>query len=376
MSDRRRVAIIGAGLGGTTLANLLQDEDFEVRIYEQAPRFAKLGYGIDLSANAMRVMRHIGLEERLPIQGLRPISRVNLEWDTGRMMYDQPVTEWHKTYGFDLIVPRGDLHGALLSGLNPETVEWGKKLVSIDDGGGSPRVEFADGTSAEADIVVGSDGVNSRVRELLLGPTPASFGNVVVYRGALPTSIEMADTIKWWGEGRYFIAYYLTAARNSLCIISGVKADSWDMSVSSVPVTVEETHEAFAGFHSDVHAIIASGSGFSKWPLLVRDPLSLWSRGNIVLMGDACHPMKPHMGQGAAMAMEDAAMLTRCLAHEADHRRAFDLYRSLRIDRTSAIQKESNKNTWMRTEMDPGWVYGYDIFDVPLSPVANEGKFS
>jgi 6-hydroxynicotinate 3-monooxygenase len=105
----------------------------------------------------------------------------------------------------------------------------------------------------------------------------------------------------------------------------------------------------------------------SKWPLLERKPLPLWSKGRLVMLGDACHPMKPHMGQGAGMAIEDAAVLVRCLEVTGDDPgRAFPLYRETRIARASKVQQVSHDNTWMHHPHDVGWVFGYDAMSVPL----------
>lgn len=373
---RAEVAIVGGGLGGTTLATLLQGSGYGVKIYEQSPQIVKLGFGIDLSANAMRVMFRIGLEDRLPRPGLMPTKRHNRVWDSGEMLYDQPVLDWHRTYGRDLVMTRADLQTALIGGLQPGTIELGKRLQTIDDGGRRPRLTFADGTSAEADFVVGADGVNSRIRELLLGPTPPIFSGVVAFRAAFPTSrldgLRVADSTKWWGEDRHFIIYYLSGARDIICVISGSREASWDMSISSLPATIDEVRRTYTGFHQEVQLVINAAPEFSKWPLFVHDPLPIWSRGRIVMLGDACHPMRPHMGQGAAMAMEDAVMLVRCLEAESDLGNAFERYRINRIERTSAIQQESQKNTWMKYEMDPGWVYGYDVFAAPLLPLRAE----
>jgi 6-hydroxynicotinate 3-monooxygenase len=269
---------------------------------------------------------------------------------------------------------RADLQTALIAGLQPETIELGKRLLNIDDNGSRPRMTFADGTTAEADFVVGADGVNSRIRELLLGPTPPVFSGVVAYRSAFSTSRlsgrQFADSTKWWGEDRHFIIYYLSGARDIICVITGAREKNWDVSVPSLPATVDEVRQTYVGFHEEVQSVIDAAPEFSKWPLFVRDPLPLWSRGKIVLLGDACHPMRPHMGQGAAMAMEDAVMLVRCLKAESSLQNAFERYRINRIDRTSAIQQESQKNTWMKYEMDPGWVYGYDVFYLPLQPLS------
>jgi 6-hydroxynicotinate 3-monooxygenase len=126
--------------------------------------------------------------------------------------------------------------------------------------------------------------------------------------------------------------------------------------------------EAFAGWHPDIQHLIDVSPSISKWPLLERDPLPLWSRGRMVLLGDACHPMKPHMAQGAAMAIEDAAMLTRCLDEVgvSDYTNAFALYEANRSTRASKVQLVSHNNTWLRTNEDPAWCFGYDVYEIPL----------
>jgi 6-hydroxynicotinate 3-monooxygenase len=117
-----------------------------------------------------------------------------------------------------------------------------------------------------------------------------------------------------------------------------------------------------------VQALINGSTEISKWPLLERDPLPLWSRGRIVLLGDACHPMKPHMAQGAAMAIEDAAMLTRVFQQVGldDHEAAFRLYEDNRAERAGRVQLVSHNNTWLRTNENPDWCFGYDVFSEPL----------
>jgi 6-hydroxynicotinate 3-monooxygenase len=125
---------------------------------------------------------------------------------------------------------------------------------------------------------------------------------------------------------------------------------------------------SFEGYHPIIQALIESTDEVTKWPLFNRNPLPLWSKGRLVLLGDACHPMKPHMAQGAAMAIEDAAMLTRCLQETGvtDFRTAFGLYETNRRDRATRVQSVSNANTFLLKQEDPAWVYGYDIYAEPL----------
>jgi 6-hydroxynicotinate 3-monooxygenase len=117
-----------------------------------------------------------------------------------------------------------------------------------------------------------------------------------------------------------------------------------------------------------IEALIDSTETVTKWPLFNRNPLPIWSRGRLVMLGDACHPMKPHMAQGAAMAIEDAAMLTRCLLETglSDYETAFRLYEVNRRDRATQVQNVSNANTFLLHQEDPSWVYGYDVYAEPL----------
>jgi 6-hydroxynicotinate 3-monooxygenase len=153
--------------------------------------------------------------------------------------------------------------------------------------------------------------------------------------------------------------------------VTGVPEAVWPAGASFLSSTREEMRAAFAGYEPLVQDIIETCHDVSKWPFLTRKPLAFWSHGRMVLLGYACHPMKPHMAQGAAMAIEDAAMLTRCLCDIGVDRfeAAFDLYRANRMDRASQVQTVSNANTWLRTNEDPDWVYGYDSFEVPLREV-------
>src|SRR5690606_150224 len=124
---------------------------------------------------------------------------------------------------------------------------------------------------------------------------------------------------------------------------------------------------ACEGFHPEVQQVIRAATNITKWPMLERKPFRPWSKGRVVLLGDACHPTTPHMGQGAGMAFEDAVVLFRCVNEAAgDWGAAFARYEEARFERTARIQRESHENEWTRTGMDAGWLYGYDAFSVPL----------
>jgi salicylate hydroxylase/6-hydroxynicotinate 3-monooxygenase len=167
------------------------------------------------------------------------------------------------------------------------------------------------------------------------------------------------------------VIYYVTADCDEIYFVTSVpeKAEWMTRESWSAKGDLEELRAAYAGFHPEVQAVLNACPEVYKWALLERDPLPRWSEGRVALLGDACHPMTPYMAQGAASAMEDAVVLTRCLEHAAgeDLPRAFQLYEATRKPRASAIQSNSSKNTWLKGDTDPAWVYGYDATSAPLA---------
>jgi 6-hydroxynicotinate 3-monooxygenase len=373
-----RIAIVGAGLGGITAAIMLQRAGFPVQIYEQAPEIARIGAGIQLGANVMRVMRALGLADRLYDIGLVPDTYQSREWDTGRVLFDIPVQEWAGRYGLpNLIMHRGDLQAQMAAALAPGTVAFDKHLLGLQDNG--RRMVFADGSVVDADIVIGADGVDSRVREVLYGAEKPTYTGVVAYRAIFPTALLRerrldVDMTKWWSddrhpalEDRHFIIYHLTKRRDEVYFVTGSPFPHWEDGIASIPVEMAEIRECYAGFHPNVLKVIDACPQASKWPLLIRPPLPRWSEDAVVLLGDACHPMRPHMGQGANMAIEDGVVLARCLvACDGDRDGAFPLYEATRKARATRVQSESNINVWFKYPTDPSWVFDYDPLTVPL----------
>ncbi|WP_277753896.1 FAD-dependent monooxygenase [Muricoccus nepalensis] len=371
-----RIAIVGAGLGGIAAALLLRQEGFEATLYEQAPAFARLGAGIHVGPNVMKIMRRLGLEPAMEAMGSHPDYWYSRNWDDGAVLAQIPLGDYaRRAYGASyLTVHRGDFHRLMVDAAPAGALRYDKRLVALEDRGPDVALRFADGTEAVADIVIGADGVNSVMREHMLGAEAPRYTGYVGHRAVFPASalarfgMPFDQCVKWWSEDRHMMVYYVTERQDEYYYVTGVPQAEWDMTKAWVPSSQEEMREAFAGYHPMVQALIDACTEITKWPLLERDPLPLWSRGRLVMLGDACHPMKPHMAQGAAMAIEDAAMLARALTvvGAEDHETAFALYRANRIERASRVQKVSHDNTWLRDNEDPSWVFGYDVFTVPL----------
>lgn len=371
------IAIVGAGIGGLAAAALLQRAGHAVRVYEQAPRFARVGAGIQMAPNAVKVLRGLGIEARVRRTAFQSDVALSREWNTGEVTGTLKLgREVEERFGAPyLYLHRGDLHEAIQAIVPAGIVHLGMKLVGFEQDAKSVALAFANGAKVRADMVIGADGVHSLVRETLLGPEAPRFTGRVAYRTTYPASRLGATRImpartKWWGPDRHMVVYYVTAALDELYFVTSVpESAAWITPESwSSKGDLDALRAAYAGFHPEVQAVLAACPEVYKWAIFERDPLPRWFEGRAVLLGDACHPMTPYMAQGAASALEDAAVLARCLqGAELDGlEAAFGLYEATRKPRASQIQAGSSANTWLRRDTDPGWVYGYDACTAPL----------
>jgi 6-hydroxynicotinate 3-monooxygenase len=365
------IAIIGAGLGGAAAGALLQHAGFNVQIFEQAPSFSRLGAGIHMGPNVLKIFQRIGMDQKLIDISSTPAYWFSRDGLTGDYLSRIPLEGYGATY---CTVHRGDLSALQMDTMTPGTVQFNKRLTRLEDNGSDVYLEFQDGTSARATIVIGADGINSRVRETLLGAEKPHYSGWVGHRAMISAEklkkfdLTFEDCVKWWGPDRHMMVYYTTSRRDEYYYVTGVPHPAWEFDGAFVQSSREEMSEAFAGYHPVIQALIEATDDVTKWPLFNRNPLPLWSQGRMVLLGDACHPMKPHMAQGAAMAIEDAAMLARCLEETGpqDYATAFRLYEASRRDRATQVQTVSNANTFLQTQEDPSWVYGYDVYAEPI----------
>jgi salicylate hydroxylase/6-hydroxynicotinate 3-monooxygenase len=222
--------------------------------------------------------------------------------------------------------------------------------------------------------VVAADGVHSLVKDLLFGGEQASFTGRIAYRTTFPAGLlggyEVDDCTKWWGEDRHIVVYYVRPDRSEVYFVTSQPEPGFTVESWSAKGDMRTLRAAFEGFHPQVQHVLAACPDVHKWALADRDPLEKWHDRNVTLLGDACHPMTPYMAQGAAMALEDAAVLSRLVA-EADSRAGIaDAFRRLeatRKPRTSKVQLTSRTNTWLRDKTDVDWVYGYNPWTTPLA---------
>ena len=372
MDKTTRIAILGAGLAGLTAAGLLQRAGFTVAVYEQSPGFSRIGAGIILGANVAKVLRRLDLEHGLATTGIRPDAFISRAWDTGETTYELTFDAACEAR-FDgpfVNIHRADLHALLQSALLPGTIRYGHRIEGIDETAKGVTLSFDNGATVEADIAIGGDGIRSKVREIMLGVEEPRFIGRIAPRAVFPADRikgePIRDCTKWWAPDRHVLAYYMTARRDEVYVMAAIPAERWDGDGTPVRGNRDEFIASFDGFHPDLLRAAEAATDVTVWPILDRPRNDTWSKGRVVLMGDACHPVRPFMAAGGAMSIEDAAVLSRCIAAFDDPATAFARYEAVRIPRVAEVQRISIENTWMHGATETDWFFAYDPCIVPL----------
>lgn len=354
MSTGKTVAIVGGGIGGLAAALSLLKRGIDVTVYEQAPQLREVGAGIQISSNGTRVLYALGLEEALKRVQVLPSKRQIRHWSTGETWnWFELGAATRERYGTPhVMLHRGDLHGLLAEAvqqLKPDAVRLDKRCSEASESNGAAVVRFEDGTGVRAAYVVGADGIHSRVRACLFGPDKPLFTGCVAWRGLvpmdkLPAHIAQMLGTNWLGPHGH-VLHYPVRRGEIMNFISFVERDDWQVESWVTAGTTDELANDFRGWHEDVHTIIGHIETPYKWAMMVRGPMPAWSRGRITLLGDACHPTLPFLGQGGVMAIEDGYILAACLAKHFDAPdQAFARYEAIRRERTAAVVRKSHEN--------------------------------
>ncbi|MDB5651974.1 MAG: hypothetical protein JWL62_3494 [Hyphomicrobiales bacterium] len=369
------VAIIGAGMGGLAAAATLRSVGIDVQVYEQAQAFSRLGAGIQQGPNSVKVLRHMGLEGRLRDLAFRPESTKYRNATTGELLWERVQgDEYEEKYGApQLLLHRADLHDALASVVPDEVVHRSKKLIGFRQDDAGVDLSFANGSTARCDCMIAADGVHSLVRERLLGPEKPRYTGRVAYRTAFPASLlnglEIDGSTKWMAADRHIVIYYINPRRDEIYFVTSTPEPTFDVESWSSTGNMDDLRGEYKGFHSTVRSVLEACPQAHKWALVERDPLTSWTEGRVALLGDSCHPMTPYMAQGASTAIEDAAVLARCLSGVGKDRvaGALRIYEGTRKPRTSWIQASSSTNDIARFRKEQDAVYGYDAWATPLA---------
>ena len=317
-----RVAIIGGGIGGLTAANALSRAGIEVAVYEAAAELKEIGAGVALHANAMRVLRAIGVEDAVRKVAGRSQWQMTRNWKTGRVISKTSRRQSAAAFGLEgATVHRADLLDVLADALPADIVTLGKRCTEVLPDGDMAVARFADGGEIEADIIVGADGIHSPVRASLFGPDAPRFTGKICYRSVISTAAvrgarPTTDLGQWFGPHGTIVLYPLRGEEliNVVCHYDddSYRHESWVTECSR-----EEVLQRYAGWHESLLRLFAAGDTWYKWALYDRDPIPQWTRGRVTLLGDAAHPMLPYLGQGACQALEDSAVLATALTAEA-----------------------------------------------------------
>lgn len=344
-----RIAIVGGGIGGLTTAIALNRQGLEAHVYEQARVFTEVGAGLGLGLNAVRILDRLGLAERLDGIAAHVRGYEMRRWHDG----DVIVGAHHATPPPDRRahnVHRGEFLDLLLDALDERQLHPGKRCVLVEDRGDDVRLEFQDGSTTLADAVVGADGIRSVVRGLHYEDRPV-FSGIIAYRGLIPMErlafLEYQREIStfWLGPRQHFLIYPVSSG-SVMNLVAFVPPDGEEVVESwTAPGDVDRLAEHFSGWDAQVLDVIHSLDSTMRWALYERAPLPAWSFGRTTLLGDAAHAMQPHVGQGAAQSIEDAAVLARCLAEatRASLGTWLRLYEEIRKPRTRRVQEAARR---------------------------------
>jgi salicylate hydroxylase len=349
-----RIVVSGAGIGGLCTALALIQRGFAVTVCEQASELKEVGAGVQLSPNGTRVLAALGALEDLRAVAVEAEAKEIRLWNSGEKwpLFDLGAAAMAE-YGFPyLMVHRGDLQTVLARGVEraaPGTIRLGAEVVDVRDRGEFVSAILADGSAIDGHLVIGADGIHSKLRARRLGAGKAAFTGCIAWRGVvpsdrLPAHLRRAVGANWVGPGRHVVTYPLR--RGELVNFVGVvERQGWETESWTALGSREDCGADFAGWHPDVHALIDNIDEHYRWALMSRPPIERWSSGNVVLVGDACHPMLPFMAQGAVMAIEDGLLLARCVeAHRDDRAAAIRTYESLRVERANRCVRAADRN--------------------------------
>lgn len=348
------MVIAGGGIGGLTAALCLVRRGHAVTVLEQAPAIGEVGAGIQLSPNATRVLFLLGLQPALEAVAFRPETTEMRQWRTGRFIATTPLGETAtRQFGFPYFhIHRGDLIAVLEQAVRAEPhirLLTSTRVERVVERDGRVVAESPD-TSVSADVLIGADGIRSVVRTHLFGPEQPVFTGNIAWRLLIPAQDLPSGLIRpaataWWGPGAHVVHYFVRRGELVNCVFVREQR-GWEVESWTEPGDPAELQAAYSGWHEQVRTLTqhARRDTLFKWALFDRPPMPAWSRGRMTLLGDACHATLPFMAQGAAMAIEDAAVLAACLDGTADVPAALQRYEGLRRARTAGIQLGSRRN--------------------------------
>jgi 2-polyprenyl-6-methoxyphenol hydroxylase-like FAD-dependent oxidoreductase len=391
------VAIVGGGIAGLTLAASLEQQSVSVQIFEQDAELREIGAGIAVAGNATRLLQCLGID--LAQVANMPAALELRCWKDGALLWSHPIGEWYREeMGAALLtLHRATLQRSLAAAVPSGCIQLNHRLVGISDEFAGVRLRFEEGGDVVASIVVGADGVHSVVRRYVCGDVKPAHSGEIGFRGVIPVgkSPDLPNPASlhcWCGPDTHAVYYGLDGGElvNLLAVYKPDRLPAWTESSSRAPATPGQALSIFEEYCWDprildlVHNIEGD---MSFWALVELPRLPRWSRGRVVLLGDAAHAPLPHQGQGAGLAIEDAYALGALLGRGGltDYCRVFEAFEGLRMRRTQRVQAYSRvagraykftgdaavrrDASWPSLPERIGWIHRYREEEmVPLQP--------
>ncbi|HEX3174644.1 MAG TPA: FAD-dependent monooxygenase [Solirubrobacterales bacterium] len=330
----RRAIVVGAGIGGLAAARVLRDAEFEVRVFERAADLRPEGAGVSLWPNAVRVLRGLDLAEKLPSAGVFSADSGLRRWD-GRLLAPTDPAEVERRYGAPmLLLQRTTLHEALLADGVGGLIKTGAEAVRVSESDAQAKVELRGGEAFEADLLIGADGVHSKVRAGLLNDGPPRPSGLLAYRAIVDSPPLEIGLGEYWGAGRVFGLVPVDGGR--LYWFATRRASPGE---PPEPDPIPGLLERHRGWAPEIGAVVEATPPVEvmRHDLLDRRPSLRWVGTRTALLGDAAHPMLPFLGQGACQALEDAQALGQSLRGAADVAAALRDYEARRRRRVARI---------------------------------------
>ena len=357
----KNALIVGGGIGGLCAAIALRRIDWDVTILEQSAAFGEIGAGLQLSPNAMHVLRAWDMEQAISDVAFAPTAAKICDGTSGRAIFETPLSDFTNRYGAPYFnIHRADFHRILCE----EAKRCGVELINnacVEGYEQTPSQAIAllsNGEKITGDLLIGADGIRSKIAGQMHPTQSATFTGQAAWRATI--KIKNFDvppipknTYVWIGPHRHLVAYYI---RNGtlLNVVACGEKKSWAEESWSQLGNVTDFRKEFSGWNETIQHILSACDQCHYWGLFARRRLPHWHDGRVVLLGDSCHAMLPYMAQGAAMAIEDAYVLADTI-----QRRSTDLYDALahyfhqRSERTHRLQKISAANAKLYHAANP-----------------------
>ncbi|MDM9380252.1 FAD-dependent monooxygenase [Chlorogloeopsis sp. ULAP01] len=359
MRTKKKIIIVGGGIGGAATALALYHAGFEAVVYERTKELREVGAGIALWANATHILKNLGLlEDAIRVGYLTTNYQFNSQ--SGKELVNVLVDRFELPV---VAIHRAELHQLLWRNVPDEKFVLGQTFERFEQDRSQVRAYFASGLTDEGDALIGADGLRSRVRANLLGDRPPTYRNFKTWRGLtdyIPSKYRPGYIQEFLGRGKGFGFMMLGKGQMYWYAAAIAKEAQPDANIGHK----QELEIMFQDWFPSIPELIAATdeANILTTDLYDRPPTQPWSKQNITLLGDAAHPMLPTMGQGACTALEDAYVVTKCLQEHSDPTAAFQQYESLRFSRTKAIVEQSLRSGKMGEFKNPFAVAARNTF--------------